>query len=52
MIGGSTETSLGGIGGLSMWWWWFDEFNGELRGWVSNERERERERERNVKSKC
>ena len=42
---GSTETWLGGIGGLSMWWWWFDEFNGGLRGWVSNKRERERERE-------
>ena len=44
------ETWLGGIGGLSMWWWWFDEFNGGLRGWVSNKNERERER--NVKSKC
>ena len=47
---GSTETWLGEIGGLSMWWLWFDEFNGGLRGWVSNKRERERERD--VKSKC
>ena len=33
---------------MGMWWWWFDQFNGGLKGWLSekNEGERERERER------